>query len=268
MGDDGEGMLAGQVGVDEQGIEAVGSGLHPRNHGFAFDVTLGRGALAYQENRGESHEEGSEPLPALISDLEEWAHRDSVSDTHSGLDELRLGGGEYLGEVVEGIEAAEMGLDFSQLRGISPGDGLLQEVARGVAADAFFLDFGEEDVTARGGGIALQAAEGDAEGLVVFFSLEEKLSVKREQGRIFAGEFQGCFAVSQGHIVLVDRTIEEGEMTVQCALGIGREGTLEHGFAEVHHLRMAAEFVEDAEEPGLYMDTVVALDKGFGDDFL
>jgi len=68
--------------------------------------------------------------------------------------------------------------------------------------------------------------------------------------------------------VLVDRTIEESEMTVQCALGVGREGALEHCFAEVDHLRMAAEFVEDAEEPGLYMDTVLALDEGFGDDFL
>jgi len=90
-----------------------------------------------------------------------------------------------------------MGLDFSQFGGIGPGDGLLQEVARGMAANAFFLDFRKKDVAARGGGVPLQAAECDAEGLIVLFGLEEKLSVEGEQGRVVAGKFDGGFAVGE-----------------------------------------------------------------------
>ena len=89
-----------------------------------------------------------------------------------------------------------------------------------------------------------------------------------EQGRVVAGELDCGFAVDEGGVRLVEGAIKEGEMAVQCALGVGGEGALEHGLAEVDHLRVAAEFGEDAEEPGLNMDAVGALNEGFGDDFL
>ena len=40
MGDDDEGMLPGQIGIDEQGIEATGAGQYPGNGDFALDVAL------------------------------------------------------------------------------------------------------------------------------------------------------------------------------------------------------------------------------------
>ena len=41
VGDDNEGMFAGEIGVNEEGIKAGGGGLCPGNGDFAFDVMLG-----------------------------------------------------------------------------------------------------------------------------------------------------------------------------------------------------------------------------------
>ena len=57
MGDDNERMFAGKVGVDEQGIEAGGSGLHPGDEQLALDIVRRCDGLSFDAQEREKEKQ-------------------------------------------------------------------------------------------------------------------------------------------------------------------------------------------------------------------